>query len=192
MFPDRDSHTSRKERRLVWVTAGEMSFYFLLYALFGWLLENVYSLFTQGVFWKEGFLKGPFKPMYGVAPLLLLLFVQEGLGDRPLLTAIGCLMIPTVVEAVSGYLLLTLFGRRWWDYSGLRFQLSGHVCLRFSLYWGILSALMLKLLHPLAEQAYHQVSTVWTVAGPALLLLFAADLAWTCLTRRREFRGSLI
>lgn len=174
------------------MTAGEIGFYFLLYSVFGWLLENVYSLFTQGMFWKEGFLKGPFKPMYGVAPLLLLVLVPEGEGARPLLAALLCLIIPTIVEGVGGYLLLTMFGRRWWDYSGLRFQLGGHVCLRFSLYWGFLSALMLKGVHPLAEQAYLNISSVWPVAGPALLLLFAADLVWTCLTRRREFRGSMI
>ncbi|MNO34170.1 hypothetical protein D3C76_241990 [compost metagenome] len=174
------------------MTAGELGFYFLLYSLFGWLLENVYSLFTQGVFWKEGFLKGPLKPMYGVAPLLLLIFLQEGEGVRPLLAALLCLIIPTVVEGISGYLLFTIFGRRWWDYSGLRFQLGGHVCLRFSVYWGLLSALMFKVVHPLVEQAYESISLVWSVAGPLLLLLLAADLVWTCLTRRREFRGSLI
>lgn len=174
------------------MTAEELGFYFLLYSLFGWLLENVYSWFAQGVFWKEGFLKSPFKPMYGVAPLLLLMLCRESAGTRPWIAAALCLLIPTIVEGISGYLLLTLFGRRWWDYSGLRFQLAGHICLRFSLYWGILSALLLKVLHPLAEQAYQGVSSVWPVAGPALLLLFAADLLWTCLTRRREFRGSLI
>ncbi|MDU4694647.1 MULTISPECIES: putative ABC transporter permease [Paenibacillus] len=174
------------------MTAEEIGFYFLLYSLFGWLLENVYSFFTQGVFWKEGFLKGPYKPMYGVAPLLLLALVPEGGGGWLLVAALLCLIIPTVVEGISGYLLLTMFGRRWWDYSGLRYQLGGHVCLRFSLYWGILSALMLKGIHPLAEQAYQSVASVWNVAGPVLLLLFAVDLVWTCLTRRWEFRGSFI
>ncbi|WP_339302002.1 putative ABC transporter permease [Paenibacillus sp. FSL K6-2441] len=174
------------------MTAGEIAFYFLLYALFGWLLENVYNLFTQGEFWKEGFMKGPFKPMYGVAPVLLLWLVQVGGGHRLLLTGLLCLIIPTVVEGVSGCLLLMLFGRRWWDYSGLCFQLGGHICLKFSLYWGVLSVFTLKVVHPLAEQAYRSVSPVWPVVGPALLLLFAIDLAWTCLTRRREYRGSLI
>lgn len=190
MFPDRDSHTSRKGG---WcgLTTGEIAFYFLLYALLGWLLENVYNFFTQGVFWKEGFMKGPFKPMYGVAPILLLWLVQEG-GHRPLLTGLLCCIIPTVVEGVSGCLLLMLFGRRWWDYSGQRFQLGGHICLKFSVYWVVLSILMLKVVHPLAEQAYRSISAVWLVVGPVLLLLFAIDLAWTCLTRRREYRGSLI
>ncbi|MGG6311515.1 putative ABC transporter permease [Paenibacillus macerans] len=172
------------------MTAGEIWFYFLLYSLLGWLLENVYSLFTQGVFWKEGFLKGPFKPMYGVAPLLLLAFCRE--GGYSLLILLLCLLIPTAVEGISGYLLLALFGRRWWDYSAHRVQLGGHVCLRFSLYWGVLSLAMLRALHPLAELVYRQLAPLWHAAGPAFLLLFAADLLWTCLTRRRAWRGSLI
>lgn len=170
--------------------AGEIWFYFLLYSLLGWLLENGHSFFTRGEFWKEGFLKGPFKPMYGVAPLLLLMLCRE--GSSPVLVALLCLLVPTVVEGVSGYLLHTLFGRKFWDYSANRGQLGGYVCLRYSLYWGVLSLLVLNVLHPLAVLAYRSLAPVWHVAGPVFLLLFAADLLWTCLIRRRAWRGSLI
>ncbi|WP_410769527.1 putative ABC transporter permease [Fontibacillus sp. BL9] len=168
----------------------ESLFYFLLYSLFGWILENVYSFATTGVFWKEGFMKGPYKPMYGFAPLLLLLLLGE--SRNPLLIVLLCLAVPTAVEYVSGYLLQTLFGRQWWDYSNNRGQLHGHICLRFSLYWGILSIAFLRYIHPLMERVYAGLEPSWNIAGPALLLLFLADLAWTYKTRRRDWKQSPI
>lgn len=112
----------------------ESLFYFMAYSVCGWFLENVYSLATRGVFWKEGFMKGPYKPMYGFAPLLLLHFGRE--APNPFLMLGLCFAVPTAVEYASGMLLQGLFGRQWWDYSNNRWQLQGHICLRFSLYWG--------------------------------------------------------
>lgn len=43
-------------------------FYFTVYSFLGWVLEGSYNLYSTGTFRKEGFLKGPFKPMYGCAP----------------------------------------------------------------------------------------------------------------------------
>ncbi|MFD1176692.1 putative ABC transporter permease [Paenibacillus puldeungensis] len=172
------------------MTAYEGLFYFLVYSLLGWLLENVYSLSTQGVFWKEGFLKSPLKPMYGIAPLLLLSL--RGDGQHAFIVALGCLLIPTIVEYLSGYLLFTFFGKRWWDYSELRGQLHGHICFRFSMYWAVLSVLVLEFLHPQIEVIYRSMEEVWEPASLLFLLLFVSDLLWTCWDRRREWRRSLV
>lgn len=160
----------------------ELLFYFLAYSFFGWVLENVYSFFTTGVFWKDGFMKGPYKPMYGVAPLLLLL--AAGWVHHPVVLILLCIAIPTAVEYVSGVMLYGLFGRKWWDYSGNKGQISGHICVRFSLYWGVLSLVFLYYLHPLMQKAYEYLGPAWEIAGPLLFLLFFADLAWTAFTRR--------
>lgn len=44
----------------------------LFYSFGGWLLEGLYHLLMTGSFWKANFLLGPFKPMYGIAAVLLL------------------------------------------------------------------------------------------------------------------------
>ncbi|MEF2965415.1 putative ABC transporter permease [Paenibacillus sp. M1] len=170
------------------MTLAESFFYFLAYSLLGWVLENVYSYVTTGVFWKEGFLKGPYKPMYGFAPLLLLLLAGTVRNWISLLVL--CIVIPTAVEYLSGYLLLGLFGRRFWNYSGHRFQLHGHICLRFSLYWGLLSVMVLRFVHPYMERIYNGLKPAWDIAGPILLLLLLADLTWTFKVRRSEWKQS--
>ncbi len=168
----------------------ESLFYFLTYSVCGWILENVYSLITTGVFWKEGFMKGPYKPMYGVAPLMLLLFAGQA-QDLWLMTVL-CFTVPTAVEYVSGYLLQGLFGRKWWDYSNNRWQLNGHICLRFSFYWGVLSLTILRYLHPFMEKLFEVLRPAWEIAGPLLLLLVLVDFSWTCRVRRRDWKQSLI
>lgn len=166
------------------MTGSEALFYFLLYSIMGWLLENIYSLVTTGQFWKEGLLLGPYKPMYGAAPLLLI-WGTERVQHHLLFTIFLCFLIPTVVEYVSGCALKAWFGRTWWDYSGLRGQLRGHICLRFSLYWGVLSLLILRYVHPGMELIFGRYEAVWTTAIPWLLLLYLADFAYTCLIRRK-------
>ena len=48
-------------------------FNFILYSIVGWIIEGVYSYIITGNFKKEGFMKGPYKPMYGIAFTILVL-----------------------------------------------------------------------------------------------------------------------
>lgn len=161
-------------------------FYFTVYSFLGWVLEGSYNLYSAGTFRKEGFLKGPFKPMYGCAPLLLLTGQSIGL-PLPVFLMLA-LIIPSAVEFVSGWLLKGIFHKQWWDYSGMPYQLHGHICLKFSLYWWGLSIACIYGLQPLVHFLYLHVEQVWTPVIPLALLLFSADLLWTFRTRRRGLR----
>lgn len=132
----------------------EIIFYFTIYSLIGWVLENSYSYFTKRRFFKPNFFHGPFKPMYGFAPVLLVYFIgpETSLGFTILL----CFFIPTFIEYISGSLLQKFFRRQWWDYSDMPFQIRGHICLPFSLCWVLLSFVSLKWVHPAIVSFYMQ------------------------------------
>jgi uncharacterized membrane protein len=166
--------------------AGQYFFYFMIYSFLGWVLEGGYNLYSQGSFRKEGFLKGPFKPMYGFAPLLLL-GAQKFDFSLPMILGLA-LIIPSVVEYTSGWLLKTAFHKQWWDYSEQPHQLHGHICLKFSLYWWVLATACIYLLQPMMELVYHLVEQIWVPALPLITMLFMADLLWTCWSRRRSLR----
>ncbi|MEH7095030.1 putative ABC transporter permease [Neobacillus vireti] len=155
--------------------AAAMLFYFTLYSLIGWLLENSYNYVTKREFLKENFLFGPFKPMYGIAPILLIYLTPPGSHWAYILFL--CFLIPTLVEYASGALLQKLFQRQWWDYSTARFQLHGHICLPFSICWGLLSLLCLKWIHPVIALMYGGIEPVWAWIWSAVGLYFLADLA---------------
>ncbi|BCG58854.1 putative ABC transporter permease [Paenibacillus sp. URB8-2] len=163
---------------------GEYFYYFIVYSILGWFIEGMYNWYSSGTFRKEGLMKGPYKPMYGFAPLLLLAL---GVTAMPLpLFLAATFVVPSAVEYATGALLKLLFRRRWWDYSGQAYQLGGHICLQFSLYWWGLSVVCLVAVHPLMTQLYSLTADIWSVLLPMTVLGFAADLALTFRIRRRE------
>lgn len=151
-------------------------FYFMVYSFLGWLLENNYSFFTNREFFKANFLWGPFKPMYGFTPLLLLFLITEN-THWPYVILL-CFFIPTLVEYVSGFLLLKLFQRQWWDYSDIPMHLHGHICLPFSTCWIFLSLICLKWIHPIIEASYEVMEPYWVWVWPSVLLYFLTELVW--------------
>lgn len=152
----------------------ELLFYFSVYAFSGWLLENVYSYFTAHDFYKDNFFIGPFKPMYGFAPILLLLLISPAASWLNVFFL--CLLIPTAVEYLSGALLQKITGKKWWDYSHFPFQLHGHICLHFSMCWMILSVICLLWIHPALVFIYGRVSGLWAFIWPAALFYFFGEL----------------
>ncbi|MBS4193030.1 putative ABC transporter permease [Bacillus sp. FJAT-49705] len=149
-------------------------FYFFVYSFLGWVLENSYSLATTRKFFKEGFFRGPFKPMHGFAPVLLVWFI--GPSTHWSIILLLCLIIPTTVEYVSGFLLYTFFHRRWWDYSKIPMQLQGHICLSFSACWVFLSVICVKWIHPLLTSGYEFIDSYWIWLSPIIMLYFFAEL----------------
>lgn len=166
-----------------------IGFYFTIYAFFGWLLENTYSLFTRSVFFKDGFFWGPFKPMYGIAPVLLIFLVKSHMNG--LLVLLICFFVPTIVEYVSGVLLQKLFQRQWWDYSDHHLQLHGHICLSFSLCWLALSVIGLIYLHPTIEMTYGMLEQWWGFLFPVVTIYFLAEL-FMAIRRHREPKPLII
>jgi len=154
--------------------AAAIVFYFTVYSFIGWLLENSYSFFKKREFFKENFLFGPFKPMYGFAPVLLVYLIPPGTNWGMMILL--CLFIPTLVEYVSGAILLKYFHKQWWDYSDTPMQLHGHICLPFSICWVFLSLICLKWVHPAIASMYETIEPFWIYVWSATGLYFLADL----------------
>jgi uncharacterized membrane protein len=154
--------------------AATIIFYFTVYSLLGWLLENCYNLFTKKEFFKPNFLFGPFKPMYGFTPLLLVYLISPETNWAVMILL--CLVIPTLVEYVTGAMLHKLFNRKWWDYSDSSLQLHGHICVPFSLCWILLSVICIKWIHPVIVSMYGAVEPYWAWVWSAIGLYFLADL----------------
>ncbi|MDF2926994.1 MAG: hypothetical protein K0R57_5908 [Paenibacillaceae bacterium] len=153
-------------------------FYFLLYSCAGWILEHGYHKLTTGSFAQEGFLHGPYKPMYGIAPVLIL--ASAGPGTPWWWLAALITLVPTLVEFTSGLLLKHFCRKQWWDYSEQRFQLGGHICLRFSLYWAALSFIVVYVLQPLFEFLYALAGPLWAWCWEAAAAGLLLDLLATC------------
>lgn len=120
---------------------------FTLYSFLGWLSETIYCSVPAGKFINRGFLNGPFCPVYGFGALLVVFFLKPFRGNIALLFLCG-MVVTSVLEYITAFLLEKLFHTKWWDYSEYKFNIHGRVCLLNSVLFGILSAFVMKVIHP--------------------------------------------
>ena len=54
----------------------EFLYNFFIYGFIGWIIENAFCYYVNGHFQYDGFLKGPFKPMYAIAMAWILNYIN--------------------------------------------------------------------------------------------------------------------
>lgn len=128
-------------------------FYFMCFSVLGWVLEVAYAAVKSGRFVNRGFCNGPVCPIYG-AGVAVIYAALGALRGRWLLLFSASVLVTSAVELVTGFLMDKLFHTKWWDYSKMRCNLGGYICLRFSLIWGALCMGVVKLLFPLFDGLY--------------------------------------
>lgn len=128
-------------------TLYQLLWYFFIYGFLGWCLEIIYAAVRKKAFLNRGILNGPLCPIYGVGMVLSLIFFSPQ-KDRFVFLAISCAVLATLLEFFTGILMEKLFKKRWWDYSGYKYNLAGYVCLPFSALWGLAAALVIRFVHP--------------------------------------------
>ena len=114
-----------------------LSAIYLAYSFLGWVAETVVATIRGGRFANRGAAAGPFCFIYGTTGVLLAVSFGD-LRTEPVYLFFACMMAATVMEWITAKLLERLHRRKWWDYSGKKFNLNGYVCLQYSLLWGAL------------------------------------------------------
>lgn len=155
-----------------------LAFNFLFYSFLGYLIEQIYARFTRGHFKSEGFLYGPFKPMYGFAMtfLIAMLYLFKA---SPIAMLVLCLVIPTAVEYVSGFLIKTFFHVLYWDYSLVKCNYQGLICLPFSLAWMGLCFIGIYYFQPFLNTFYMSFANWWGILFWPFLIYLAFDFFLT-------------
>lgn len=157
-------------------TAGQWVLLFYFYCLCGWVWESCYVSARQRRWVNRGFLHGPLLPIYGSGAIIILFAVIPVKEDMRLVWLFG-MAAATALEYFTGAAMERIFKVRYWDYSGQRFQLNGHICLTSSVAWGFFSILLVRFVHPPVGRLLSRVPAV--VVDPAALALtavFAADV----------------
>jgi uncharacterized membrane protein len=120
---------------------------FIIYAFFGWCLEVIVSTIQKGKFINRGFLNGPFCPVYGFGVIAVLALIAP-FKDNVLFTFFGSVILTTLVEFITGYILEKSFNQKWWDYSKEPLNIKGYVCAKTSLLWGVACVFLIYVLQP--------------------------------------------
>lgn len=122
-------------------TGYELLWLFFAYSFLGWVLETAVAAARQKRFVNRGVINGPFCVIYGIAAVLMSVGLHEVSG---IWLFLGSVIYATVLEWSAGHLIEKYYHERWWDYSKIRWNLDGYICVPMSLLWGALGFFCVK------------------------------------------------
>ncbi|MFV0465789.1 MAG: putative ABC transporter permease [Lachnospiraceae bacterium] len=146
----------------------EVLWIIIFYSIMGWIVEVLYVSLPKGRFVNRGFLNGPYCPVYGFGVLFVVILL-EPFGTHLILLFTGAVVITSAIEYITGFLLEKIFHDRWWDYSNQPFNISGYICLKNSLYWGIGCVIVIKGINPLFIEF---INWIPQIMGAVILVIF--------------------
>ena len=120
---------------------------FFIYSFLGWIMEVTLTLITDKKFVNRGFLLGPCCPIYGCGCILLNLLLHN-YTNNILVLFILTMFTCSLLEYITSFLMEKIFKLRWWDYSQMKFNINGRICLETMTPFSILGVLAIKFATP--------------------------------------------
>lgn len=154
--------------------------WFFIYSFLGWCIETCYIAITEKRIVNTGFINGPFCTVYGFGALSVY-FILKPIDYNILTLFISGIIVPSIIEYFTGWLMEVIFKATWWDYSNNKFNIKGRVCLLNSVLWGFLTVALFLFIHPFVEfiVSLYSMSTGITI-GTIIIIIYIIDYAITC------------
>lgn len=144
---------------------------FIIYSFLGWLMEVVWTFICDKKIINRGFLIGPYCPIYGVGCLLLIVLLDRFKSNVYLLFLMS-IIICSILEYSTSFIMEKLFKARWWDYSNRFLNLNGRICIETMIPFGILGILVVYLLNPFLSSIIDFNNIIFI----SIVVLFVTDL----------------
>ena len=154
------------------ITSEKLCYLFIIFMLgcfVGWVYEEIFYWFTEGMLRNRGLLYGPWLPIYGVGALGI--YGLKPIKKHPLLLFALCIAVSGVVEYIIGFAGINLFGMRLWAYRGLFLNIGGIICFRSVISFGIMGLVFHYILEPMGEKLYQKTPFAIIKTGCLILLL---------------------
>lgn len=161
-------------RKLFWL--------FLIGAFVGDIIETIFVFVTSGVLMsRSSLLYGPFSVVWGLGAVLLtvVLYGLREKSDRYIF--IGGTLLGGVYEYMCSVITEKAFGKVFWDYSAIPFNLNGRINLLYCVFWGALAVVWIKEVYPRVEKLIEKIP--YRIGVPLtriLVVLFIIDGILTC------------
>lgn len=140
-------------------------------------MEVIVKFFEYRRFINRGFLIGPYCPIYGMGALSVTLLLDRYKSNPLLLFFLGVL-VASVLEYATSWIMEKIFNARWWDYSNDKFNINGRICLATMIPFGLLGLLLLYVLNPLFIDVYSRLSYFSKInICTGVVMLFLTDVA---------------
>ena len=169
----------KKEASMDFKVAGISLYYiinwFFIYSFLGWVWESCYVSVKSKKPVNRGFINGPFCTIYGFGAVSVYLILKD-FDQNLLVLYIGGVVVATVLEYITGWLMETIFHTSWWDYSKKKCNLHGYICLGSSLAWGVFTVLLFEVFHSCVEWLTNLYPvSIGKIAVSVVAVLYSAD-----------------
>jgi len=154
--------------------------YFFIFSIIGYIIEVVnISINDKKLILSRGFLIGPYLPIYGIGALLMTQFLSKYENEVITLFVMG-MVICSILEYITSYVLEKIFNVRWWDYSKRKYNIDGRICLENGFLFGIGGVAVVKILNPFVFSISSNLSKLTIIIiGIICSLIFFTDLIET-------------
>ena len=145
--------------------------YFIVYAFLGWVCEDIYCGIGKRKFINRGFLYGPYCPIYGFGALLVI-YPLLMVSKHPIVVFIFGMVLTSILEYITSFVMEKLFATRWWDYSTYPFNINGRICLQNSLLFGLMALVVVYGLHPIVSRFVERIPLGFLVIFLIMFTIF--------------------
>lgn len=125
----------------------ELFLYFFIYSFIGWCAEMIYCRLYDGKWSDRGFLYGPYCPIYGFGGVIIVVCL-EPFANSIALVFLLAMLLTTILEYITSFLMEKIFDAKWWDYSKKLLNINGRVCLLNSVLFGLMGIILIYIVQP--------------------------------------------
>lgn len=150
--------------------------FFFIYSILGWAIETTLVMYQTKKFVDRGFLIGPYIPIYGFGSILMILYLTQYKDNIITVFLLG-VIICSILEYLTSYIMEVLFKTRWWDYSNEKFNLNGRICGKNCLLFGLGGIIIIYLIQPILEKIIKLIPNIIFIPLTIILIsIFIIDL----------------
>lgn len=122
---------------------------FVIGALAGDLVETVFCRITAGVWMSRSSLVwGPFSVVWGLAIALVTVLLHQDKNKQDRHIFFVGVFLGGAYEYICSVFTELVFGKVFWDYSAMPFNLGGRINLLYCFFWGLAAVIWIKGLYP--------------------------------------------
>lgn len=137
-----------KNIRILRISIVKLFAYFLIYGFIGFIIESIFGVITKGVLEsRTSFINAPICGVYGIGATIMIIALQP-YKDNNKKAFFVSFLVGTSIEYLVSFLAETILHIKWWDYSDRILNINGRVCLYYSIFWGLLGLLLIKVINP--------------------------------------------
>lgn len=167
----------------------DLFYIFIITSVCGYFIELIWTFLTKGIFINHSAVViGPFNFAYGICGVALTLLLYKFKDESYLKIFILSFIGGSILEYIMSWGMELVLGFTAWDYSDKFLNINGRICLSFSIFWGLLGILWIKILYPPIEKLLERIPpNIYKTVAICLFIFIILDILLTisCVNRAR-------